>query len=76
MPPGTVSSHIPKYTAYTLVIASYIGVRDLPLQDMLSLGAWGMGIGCSGAFLPSPLPAPFLDNCHGNNIIVNNFIEQ
>ena len=27
-----------------------VGVRDLPLRDMISLGAWRMGLGCSGKF--------------------------
>ena len=44
----------------------YIGVRDLPLRDMLSLGAWRMGLGFSGKILPpsppSPSPAPFYKN--------------
>ena len=36
-----------------------IGVRDLPLRDMISLGAWRMGLGCSGKVLPSsPSPPP------------------
>ena len=36
----------------------YIGVRDLPLRDMLSLGAWRMGLGCSAEILPSSSPSP------------------
>ena len=36
----------------------HIGVRDLPLRDMISLGAWRMGLGCSGKILPSPSPSP------------------
>ena len=36
----------------------HIGVRDLPLRDMISLGAWRMGLGCSGKILPSPSPPP------------------
>ena len=49
---------------YSLYIL-YIGVRDLPLRDMISLGAWRMGLGCSVKMLPSPplsppsLPFPF-----------------
>ena len=36
-----------------------MGVRDLPLRDMISLGAWRMGLGCSGKILPSsPPPSP------------------
>ena len=35
-----------------------VGVRDLPLRDMISLGAWMMGLGCSGKILPSPSPPP------------------
>ena len=35
----------------------YIGVRDLPLRDMISLGAWRMGLGFSGKILPSPSPS-------------------
>ena len=36
-----------------------IGVRDLPLRNMISLGAWRMGLGCSGKILPSsPSPSP------------------
>merc|ERR1711927_117436 len=34
-----------------------VGVRDLPLRDMISLGAWRMGLGCSGKILPSPPPS-------------------
>ena len=34
-----------------------IGVRDLPLRDMISLGAWRMGLGCSGKMFPSS-PSP------------------
>ena len=34
-----------------------IGVRDLPLRDMISLGAWRMGLGCSGEILPSSSPS-------------------
>ena len=37
-----------------------IGVRDLPLRDMISLGAWRMGLGCSGKILPSPSSSPSL----------------
>ena len=33
-------------------------MRDLPLRDMLSLGAWRMGLGCSGKILPPPSPSP------------------
>ena len=29
----------------------------MPLRDMLSLGAWRMGLGCSGKILPSPQPS-------------------
>ena len=39
--------------------------EGLPLRDMLSLGAWRMGLGCSGKILPSssPLsPASFWTN--------------
>ena len=35
-----------------------IGVRDLPLRDMISLGAWRMGLGCSGEIPPSSSPSP------------------
>ena len=46
-----------------LYINILIGVRDLPLRDMLSLGAWRMGLGCSGEILPSSpspsSPSPF-----------------
>ena len=35
-----------------------IGVRDLPLRDMISLGAWRMGLGCPGKILPPPSPPP------------------
>ena len=35
-----------------------VGVRDLPLQDMISLGAWMMGLGCFGKILPSPPSSP------------------
>ena len=46
-----------------LSIKCFIGVRDLPLRDMLSLGAWRMVLGCSEEIIPSPLspcsPAPF-----------------
>ena len=35
-----------------------IGVRDLPLRDMISLGAWRMGLGCPGKILPSSSPSP------------------
>ena len=34
-----------------------VGVRDLPLRDMISLGAWRMGLGCPGKILPSPPPS-------------------
>ena len=38
---------------------TFIGVRDLPLRDMISLGAWRMGLGCPGKILPSsPSPPP------------------
>ena len=30
--------------------------EGLPLRDMLSLGAWRMGLGCSGKILPPPPP--------------------
>ena len=30
--------------------------EGLPLRDMLSLGAWRMGLGCSGKILPSSSP--------------------
>ena len=40
-----------------LYIKILIGVRHLPLRDMISLGAWRMGLGCSGKILPSP-PSP------------------
>ena len=34
--------------------------EGLSLRDMLSLGAWRMGLGCSGKTLPSsPSPSPF-----------------
>ena len=36
----------------------HIGVRELPLRDMISLGAWRMGLGCSGKILPSSPPSP------------------
>ena len=39
------------------IIYICIGVRDLPLRDMISLGAWRMGLGCSGKILPSPSPS-------------------
>ena len=33
--------------------------EGLPLRDMLSLGAWRMGLGCPGNILPSPSsPSP------------------
>ena len=35
-----------------------VGVMDLPLRDMLSLGAWRMGLGCSGKILPPLPPSP------------------
>ena len=35
----------------------YIGVRDLPLRDMISLGAWRTGLGCSGKILPLSSPS-------------------
>ena len=38
-------------------VASVIGVRDLLLQDMISMGASMMGLGCSGKILPSPSPS-------------------
>ena len=41
-----------------LMYCLYIGVRDLPLRDMKSLGAWRMGLGCSGKILPSSPPPP------------------
>ena len=41
-----------------IYIYIYIGVRDLPLRDMISLGAWRMGLGCSGKILPSSPPPP------------------
>ena len=30
----------------------------MPLRDMISLGAWRMGLGCSGKILPSPPSSP------------------
>ena len=33
-----------------IYIYTYIGVRDFPLRDMISLGAWRMGLGCSAKF--------------------------
>ena len=33
-------------------------MSDLPLRDMISLGAWRMGLGCSGEILPSPSTPP------------------
>ena len=45
-----------------------VGVRDLPLRDMLSLDAWRMGLGCSGKILPSPslsLSSPTRGVCVG-----------
>ena len=41
----------------SLYIYIYIGVKDLPLRDMISLGAWRTGLGCSGKILPSS-PSP------------------
>ena len=39
-----------------IYIYIYMGARDLPLQDVLSLGAWRMGLGYSAKLLPpSPL---------------------
>ena len=35
-----------------------VGVRDLPLRDMLSLGACRMGLGCSGEIVPSSSSSP------------------
>ena len=32
--------------------------EGLSLRDMLSLGAWRMGLGCSGKILPSPPSSP------------------
>jgi hypothetical protein len=32
--------------------------EGLPLRDMLSLGAWRMGLGCSGEILPSSPSSP------------------
>ena len=43
---------------YIFLYIPYIGVRDSPLRDMLSLGAWRMGLGCSGKILPPPPPSP------------------
>ena len=36
---------------------SLYGSEGLPLLDMLSLGAWRKGLGCSGKILPPP-PSP------------------
>ena len=41
-----------------IYIYIHIGVRDLPLRDMISLGAWRMGLGCPGKTLPSSPPPP------------------
>ena len=40
-----------------IYIYIYFGVKDLPLRDMISLGAWRMGLECSGKILPSPPPS-------------------
>ena len=51
-----------QYTYKCSVGTALIGVRDLPLRDMLSLGAWRMGLGCSGNVVPpssSASPGPF-----------------
>ena len=41
-----------------IYIYIYIRVRNLPLRDMISLGAWKMGHGCSGKICPSSSPSP------------------
>ena len=47
-----------RYLGNNLVSVSpdNIGVRNLPLRDMISLGARRMGLGCSGKILSSPSP--------------------
>ena len=45
------------YMINNMYIYIHIAARDLPLRDMISLGAWRMGLGCSGEILPSPPPS-------------------
>ena len=46
------------YISLSNTLPTFIAVRVLPLRDMISLGAWRMGLGCSGEILPSPSSPP------------------